>query len=83
MRVALQTPATPEMITLRTYPSFTEAGLAKAHLDAAGIDCELADENANSNTIAQFAIPIRLMVAEDRVDEARNVLDSQAVNESE
>jgi hypothetical protein len=66
------------MITLRTYPSFTEAGLAKAHLDAAGISSELRDENANSNTIAQLAIPIRLMVAEDRVEEARNVLDTQA-----
>lgn len=71
------------MITLRTYPSFTEAGLAKAHLEAAGIDCELADENANSNTVAQLAVPVRLMVAEDRVEEARNVLDSQAVTESE
>jgi len=40
-------PATPEMITLRTYSSSTEAGLAKAHLDAAGINCELADENSN------------------------------------
>lgn len=83
LRNGVVTRATSEMITLRTYPSFTEAGLAKAHLDAAGIDCELADENANSNTIAQFAIPVRLMVADDRVEEARNVLDLKAVNESE
>ncbi len=71
------------MITLRSYPSFIEAGLAKAHLAAAGIDSELADENTNSNTAAQFAVPVRLMVAEDRAEEARNVLDLKAVNESE
>ncbi len=70
------------MITLRTYSGSVEAGLAKAHLDAAGINCDLADENTNSNTGAQFAIPVRLMVAEDRVEEARSILDSQAVNES-
>lgn len=66
------------MITLRSYPSGVEAGLAKAHLEAAGIDCELADENTNSNTAAQFAVPVRLMVAEDRVEEARGVLDTEA-----
>ena len=71
------------MITLRTYPNSTEAGLAKAHLDAAGISSELADENANSNTVAQFAIPVRLMVTEDRIEEARQILDSEAATETQ
>jgi hypothetical protein len=66
------------MITLRTYSSSTEAGLAKAHLNAAGIQSELLDENSNSNTVAQLASPIRLMVAEDQIEDARNVLDTQA-----
>ena len=71
------------MFTLRTYTSSVEAGLAKAHLDAAGITSELLDEATNSNTAAQFAVPVRLVVAEDQVEEAKKILDTQASTESD
>jgi hypothetical protein len=36
----------------------------------------LADENANPNTMAKFAIPIRLLVAEEQVEAAIKILDA-------
>jgi Putative prokaryotic signal transducing protein len=71
------------MITLRTYSNPTEAGLAQAHLEAAGIPVELADVYANSNTIAQFAIPVRLLVPEERRREALEILDSETTTETD
>ena len=64
------------MVTLRTYPDLLDAGLAKSVLEANGIACSLADENANANTAAQFAIPVRLLVAADQVAEAIRILDA-------
>ena len=63
------------MVTLRTFQNPAEAGLAKSTLEAANIRCELADENAG---IYAIGVPIRLLVAEEQVDEARRVLDSDA-----
>ena len=71
------------MFTLRTYTSSVEAGLAKAHLDAAGITSELLDEATNSNTAAQFAVPVRLMVAENQAEEARKILDTEATTDAQ
>ena len=64
------------MVTLRTYPDSIEAGLAKSVLEANGISCSLADENANMNTMAKFAIPVRLLVTEDQVEIAIKILDA-------
>jgi hypothetical protein len=66
------------MATLRTYPDSIKAALAKSVLEANGIDCDLADENANANTAAKFAVPIRLLVAEDQVEDAIKILDARA-----
>lgn len=64
------------MITLRSYSGLIEASLAKSTLEVNGIACELADENANANTLAQFAIPVRLLVEEEEAPEAIRILDS-------
>jgi len=45
------------MVTLRSYPDLIDASLAKSALEVNGIHCSLADENANTNTMAKFAIP--------------------------
>ena len=70
------------MITFRTYPNHIDAALAQTHLPAAGIECYLADEAANSNTFAQFAIPVRLMVRKDQVQEAAKILDRDESGET-
>jgi tetratricopeptide (TPR) repeat protein len=63
------------MITLRSYPNPIEAGMAKSMLEAHNISCTLADENANVYGGAPFAMPVRLLVSEDQVDEARRILE--------
>jgi type III secretory pathway lipoprotein EscJ len=63
------------MVTLRTYPDLIDASMAKSELEANGIACTLADENANQNTAAKFDIPVRLLVAEDQIAEALKILD--------
>lgn len=60
------------MILLRTFTDPSAAALAKTILDAAEIPCELTDENVH------LGIAIRLLVDEERVVEARGVLDSDA-----
>ena len=62
------------MITLRSYANPIEAGMAKSMLEAHDISCTLADENANVYGGAPFAMPVRLLVSEDQVDEAKKVL---------
>ena len=64
------------MVTLRAYPDLIKASLAKSALEVNGIHCSLADENANTNTLAKFAIPVRLPVAEEQVEAAIKILDA-------
>lgn len=54
------------------YNSF-EAGIAKSRLDAEGIPSVLFDLNASMEG-ASFLVPIRLMVDEEDVEEARRIL---------
>jgi Putative prokaryotic signal transducing protein len=61
------------MITLRTFDSSGAASIAKSALDANGILCGLADENAHLYLMA--AVPIRLLVSEDQVEEATQILN--------
>jgi tetratricopeptide (TPR) repeat protein len=65
------------MVTLRTYSNPAEAALAKSLLDDHKIPCSLADENANLYGGGPLAMPIRLLVPEDRAQEAARVLDSK------
>ena len=62
------------MVTLCSYSSPVEAALAKSLLDDRKILCSLADENSNRYGGAPLAMPIRLLVAEEQVEEARRVL---------
>jgi hypothetical protein len=62
------------MVTLRAFFSPAEAALAKTLLDDHGIVSALADENSYLYGGAPFAMPVRLMVAEDQLEEAIRVL---------
>ena len=64
------------MVTLRSYPDLIDASLAKSALEVNGIHYSLADENANTNAIAKFSIPVRLLVAEEQVEAAVKILDA-------
>ncbi len=64
------------MITLRSYANPIEAGMAKSMLETNDIPCTLADENANAYGGAPLAMPVRLLVSEDQVDEARRILEN-------
>lgn len=72
-----------EIVTLRTYFDPAEAGIAKTRLEAGGIECALADENVNSWAAAKFAVPVRLMVNQDRVQEALTILDAPPSDETQ
>jgi tetratricopeptide (TPR) repeat protein len=64
------------MVTLRSYSSPVEAAMAKSLLDDHQIVCSLADENSSLYAgTGQFAIPIRLLVAEEQVEQALHILD--------
>lgn len=62
------------MVTLRAFSNPAEAALAKSLLDDHNILCSLADENAYLYGGAPFAMPVRLLVAEDEAEEAARVL---------
>ena len=61
------------MITLRTFDDPAEAAIAKSALEAQNIFCSLADENVHTTLLA--AIPIRLLVRDDQLQDATRILD--------
>lgn len=63
------------MVTLRVFDSPLEAGLAKSLLTDRGIECQLADEASHDWSGAAVAVPIRLLVRQDQVEEAVQILD--------
>jgi len=64
------------MVTVCTYWSPAEAGLAKSVLDNYEIPCALLDENSNlSARGAQFAAPVRLVVDEAYAVRAIHILN--------
>jgi putative signal transducing protein len=62
------------MVTLRAYSNPAEAALAKSLLDDHNILCSLADENAYLYGGAPFAMPVRIVVADEQAEEADRVL---------
>jgi hypothetical protein len=50
-----------------------EAGLARSHLEAEGLDCVLFDTEMSWEGMGGL-IPIRLMVLDEDLDEARRLL---------
>jgi hypothetical protein len=66
------------MVTVRTYWSLAEAALAKSLLDNYAIPAALLDENASLyNRGAQFAVPVRLVVAEAEAERAVHILSGE------
>jgi len=63
------------VVTLRTYANAAEAAVAKSLLLDRKILCSLADEASHLYGGAPFAMPVRLLVAENQVEEARRILD--------
>lgn len=65
----------------RTFTNVHEAHLAKSVLEAAGIEVAIADEHVVSNNwlYSNLVGGVKVIVAEDRVEEARSVLDMAAV----
>src|SRR5882762_6524223 len=63
------------MVTLRTYSNAAAAAMAKSLLDDQQIVCSLADENANLYGGGPLAMPIRLLVADEQVEQAGHILD--------
>jgi hypothetical protein len=65
------------MITVRTFWSPAQAGLAKSVLDNYEIPCALLDENASCyNMGQQVAVPIRLVVEDEDATRAISVLNA-------
>jgi hypothetical protein len=62
------------MVTLRAYSNPAEAALAKSVLDDHNILCSLADENAYFYGGAPFAMPVRIVVADEQAAEADHIL---------
>ena len=62
------------MVTLRVFDSALEAGLAKSLLNDRGIECELADEASHELSGAAVAVPVRLLVKEEQLQEALRIL---------
>ena len=62
------------MVTVRAFSSGVEAALAKSLLDDHGIVSRIADENSFLYTGAGFALPVRLLVAEEQLEEAARIL---------
>jgi hypothetical protein len=63
------------MVTLRAFSNPAEAALAKSLLDDHGIVSSLADENSYLYGGAQFAMPVRLLVADEQLEEAARILN--------
>ena len=63
------------MVTLRAFFTPAEAALAKSLLDDHGIASSLADENSWLYGGAPLAMPVRLMVAEEQLEEAARILE--------
>jgi tetratricopeptide (TPR) repeat protein len=71
------------MVTLRAYSNPAEAAIAKSLLDDHKIFCSLADENANLYGGGPLAMPIRLLVAKDQVEQAARILRTKGPELSE
>ena len=71
----------PSLVVAAAFTSVHEAHLAKSVLDAAGIEATIADEHLMSMTwLDSNAVGgVKVVVPEDRLEEARSVLGSGAI----
>ena len=66
------------LVLLDSFTDLVEAQIARATLDAHGIPAFLFDENLHGNLFPSAALfGVRLMVPEDRVEEAARLLDTE------
>ena len=66
-----------ELVEVASYPNAIEANLAKAYLESEGVESVLFDEGTNSVFGMPYGIgeiPVRLMVLDKDLNEARRVL---------
>ncbi|MBZ5520765.1 MAG: DUF2007 domain-containing protein [Acidobacteriia bacterium] len=63
-----------ELVTLRTFGSLPEALVVKAEFDAAGIDCELVDDNVARVFGSVLPGGVKLKVASEDEAAAREIL---------
>ena len=64
------------MVTLRVFDSALQAGLVKSLLNDRGIESELADEASHDLSGAAVAVPVRLLVKEEQLQEALRILEN-------
>lgn len=63
------------MTTIREYTDSVHAALVLSFLKDNEIDAVLADENSSLWIEARFLVPIRLLVADDQVEQANQLLN--------
>lgn len=59
------------LVELASYPNATEAAMVRGLLDAAGIDSVAFDGGMNIADSAGWVIPVRVMVLDEDLAEAR------------
>jgi hypothetical protein len=62
------------LVVLKRFDNSIEASLARSFLESEGITSFLFDVGNEWNTYPRYAMPIRLMVAEEDLDEAALLL---------
>ena len=63
------------LVELARYPTRVEADLARLYLDSEGVDAVLFDTEV-SNFMGGLFMPVRLMVLEEDLEEARQLLSA-------
>ncbi len=62
------------LVELAQYTNAMEAAIVKGLLETAGIDAVLFDQGMNIADSSGWLVPVRVMVLDDDLDEARGVI---------
>lgn len=62
------------LVELARYSNSLDAGVSRSRLEAEGLHCVLFDAGFSSVEAIGIAIPVRLMVLDEDLDEARAIL---------
>lgn len=63
------------LVEVARFSNSIDAGMARSRLEADGLHCVLFDLNLNSGEGSFMFLPVRLMVLDEDLDEARAALD--------
>lgn len=66
------------LVELARFPTGMEAMIVKGMLEAAGIDAVVFDHGMNIADSSGWLVPVRVMVLDEDVDEARQLLDASS-----